>query len=186
MSAELIRNVPIPKIMEKKIKQHDLRRDLNWFSSAQQFLVNALPVANHPLISVLYRAAQRAADNDKELFLRNADSKFLAIAFNQALEHGKHGTKIVLPIHLFEKIPIKLRQHLSIPISPEPVLIKKFGSIPYKGSIVDIDNSDKEEVLYRIKYEDGDCEQMNSKELWPCIDDYNKMQGGRIEKSSST
>ncbi len=44
--------------------------------------------------------------------MRNPDAEAFADAYYQALENGKHGTEIFLPIHLWDKIPKSLHRYL--------------------------------------------------------------------------
>jgi hypothetical protein len=44
--------------------------------------------------------------------MRNPDAEALADAFYQALENGKHGTAVLLPFHLWDRIPKSLHQYL--------------------------------------------------------------------------
>ena len=82
-----------------------------WLRDLQLQLVN--PSITDDLISCLYKASEKAADGDKVNFMRNKDAEAFADAYYQALKNGKHGTKILLPEHLWSSIPEKLHKHLT-------------------------------------------------------------------------
>ena len=66
------------------------------------------------LTGSLYKLAEKTADASN-LFMRDPDAIAFADAYNQALEFGKHGGKIHLPLHLHDKVPARLRKLLSEP-----------------------------------------------------------------------
>ena len=67
--------------------------------------------AEQKLISVLYKVSNAVADaSGSNLF--DPDAQALADAFKSTLDL-KHDHSIVLPSHLHEKVPKKLRQYLS-------------------------------------------------------------------------
>lgn len=86
----------------------DWEHDENWFSKAQNLMMDSnTTLLVNQLIGKLYKLSERYADNDKVDFMNNKDAIAFADAYNQALENGKHGTKINLPKHLWEKVPKK-------------------------------------------------------------------------------
>ena len=87
----------------------------DWFRSAQDYMIANLTNDVDMLISKLYNLSEKFADEDKERSIRNPDAEACADAYYEALDHGKHGTKINLPRHLHEKIPERLRPLLSVP-----------------------------------------------------------------------
>ena len=87
----------------------------DWFRLAQDHMITSSVHDVGELISKLYKLSQDFAEKDKERFIRNPDAEACADAYYEALEHGKHGTKIVLPVHIHEKIPKRLRPLLSEP-----------------------------------------------------------------------
>ena len=93
----------------------------DWFEKAQAFMADSELSEISELIGKLYTANGKAADADGERFMRNPDAIAFADAFYQALENGKHGTKVVLPEHLWEKIPKALHKHLT---AASPVHVK--------------------------------------------------------------
>jgi len=108
MAAPLVQSAPIPPHESKA--SSPLKENSDWFVDTQSFLMDGSTVEFHPLISYLFRKAERAADADPNLFLRNSDSKSYGMAFKQALEHGKHGTELELPRHLEPDIDSKFRE----------------------------------------------------------------------------
>ncbi|GFH55679.1 hypothetical protein CTEN210_12155 [Chaetoceros tenuissimus] len=95
-------------------KEHDEGSEMeyeyneNWFSKAQSLMMDAnTTLLVQQLIGKLYKLSERYADNDKVDFMNNKDAIAFADAYYQALENGKHGTKITLPKHLWEKVPKK-------------------------------------------------------------------------------
>ena len=87
----------------------------NWFSEVQEFLKDPSAREMGHLIGKLYKESEKAADADKGRFMRNPDAEALADAFYQALENGKHGTAVLLPFHLWDRIPKSLHQYLRDP-----------------------------------------------------------------------
>ncbi len=71
------------------------------------------------LIGKLYNESEKAADNDKELFMDNPDALSFADAFCEALDNAKHGNKIILPLHLHKKVSQHHRKYLCVPESIE-------------------------------------------------------------------
>jgi len=63
------------------------------------------------LIGTLYKMAQDTADKHS---LRHADVTHYAIAFAQALDNGKHGGRIELPMHLYRQVRGNLQELLTI------------------------------------------------------------------------
>ena len=114
MSASLIRDTPLPRSnAEKNISKPSSDKDKDWFNDAHKFLIEGKSVEFHPLIGHLYKLAEKFADDDQNLFLRNPDSKAFASAFKRALEHGKHGTELDLPMHLYDEVKPKYREHFN-------------------------------------------------------------------------
>ena len=86
----------------------DFEHNENWFSEAQSLMMDSnKTLLVKQLIGKLYKLSERCADNDKVDFMNNKDAIAFADAYYQALENGKHGTKISLPKHLWEKLPKK-------------------------------------------------------------------------------
>ena len=52
----------------------------------------------------------------------------------------------------------------------------------FRGHILEIDDDDPDDVLYRIIYEDGDVEDMNEVECRDSIDLYQKLDSGEINE----
>jgi len=84
----------------------------HWFSEVQKFLKDSSAREMGNLIGKLYRESEKAADADKERFMRNPEAEAFAVAYYQALENGKHGTAVLLPIHLWDRIPKSLHRYL--------------------------------------------------------------------------
>ena len=89
--------------------------DKDWFKKAQDFMIKYPSHEIQQLIGHLFKMSIKAADNDPERGCRNPDAEAYANAYNDALEYGKHGTKIVLPRHLHENIPRHLQKYLTDP-----------------------------------------------------------------------
>jgi hypothetical protein len=85
----------------------------DWFKEAQQLMVCAGTVEEiGALTGKLYRLFTKTADESKDK-IADPDAIAYADAFNQALEFGKHGNKIILPQHLQTQVPVKLRKYLT-------------------------------------------------------------------------
>ena len=87
----------------------------NWLEEAQQMMIDSIAIQElGALTGELYTLSTAIADKST-LFMRDPDAIAFADAFNQALEFGKHGGKIALPLHLHRKVSTRLRKHLSAP-----------------------------------------------------------------------
>ena len=60
----------------------------------------------------LYQLSQKAADGSPSSFIRDEDAIAFADAFNQALDHKKHGGRIELPVCLHCQVKPRLRKYL--------------------------------------------------------------------------
>jgi hypothetical protein len=94
---------------------NSLEAEKDWFQLAKERMANTTLHDIGQLIGSLCNASNKAADADQERFMKNPDAEAFADAYYQALENGKHGTKIVLPKHLHDKLPKHLQQYLSVP-----------------------------------------------------------------------
>jgi len=120
IEADLVTNVLISREDVKTANRcvEDIDNDINhskdkWFEDAQLLMVDPSFREIHHLIGCLYKSSGKAADGDNDHFMRNEDAEAYADAFNQALKNGKHGTKVLLPKHLWSSIPKKLHKHLT-------------------------------------------------------------------------
>jgi len=86
--------------------------DKDWFQAAQQFMISPQTAEIPQLIPVLFKLFEEAANGDKENFMRNPNAVAFGFAYRQALDNCKHGTSVMLPKHLWEKVPLKLRKYL--------------------------------------------------------------------------
>ena len=94
-------------------EKNDKKTNHNWLKEAQQLMVDSASVQDlGALTGCLYKLAEQTADASN-LYLRDPDAVAFANAYNQALEYGKHGGKINLPMHLHAEVPARLRKHLS-------------------------------------------------------------------------
>ena len=106
--------IPIEKLDEKK--KVLVNEDSDWWKKAQERMTDIVSIEGlNDLISKLYTLSEKAANKNEKDFMRDSDAGYFAEAFNNALENGKHGTKIELPVHLHEKLPVKLRKFLVAP-----------------------------------------------------------------------
>lgn len=103
-------------ITESKIESKDAASTgQDWFQMAQEYMINHPGHEIDQLIGKLYSLSKKAADQDNDRFMRNPDAEAFANAYYQALDSGKHGTKIILPSHLHCQLPIGLRKYLTCP-----------------------------------------------------------------------
>ena len=94
-------------------KKNDKKPNHNWLKEAQQLMVDSASIQDlGALTGCLYKLAEKTADASN-LYMRDPDAIAFANAYNQALEYGKHGGKINLPMHLHAEVPARLRKHLS-------------------------------------------------------------------------
>jgi RNA dependent RNA polymerase len=85
----------------------------DWFEEAQQLMVDAVAVKEiGALYGKLYTLFTKTADKSKDK-IADPDAIAYANAYNQALEFGKHGNKIILPRHLHSEVPMRLRTYLA-------------------------------------------------------------------------
>ncbi len=115
--AESYKEVPIEIVEEKDvtmktIKQDGLSNDMDWFQTSQEFMIENPVHEMGQLIGSLYKLCLDFSEKDKDQSIRNPDAEAFAEAYDQALEHGKHGTKIVLPQHLHKEVREHLRKYL--------------------------------------------------------------------------
>jgi hypothetical protein len=90
----------------------------DWWRTAQKRMSDIVAMKDlGNLISKLYTLSGKCADANKQEFTKDPDAQHFAKAFVYALENGKHGTKIELPLHLHEKLPESLRSYLAVPSS---------------------------------------------------------------------
>ena len=89
--------------------------EIDWWEKGRERMmdINSCNCRNE-LISKLYKLSEEAADKNKEEFMRDPDAEDFAKAYNKALENGKHGTKIELPLHLHGQIPKRLQHFLNV------------------------------------------------------------------------
>jgi RNA dependent RNA polymerase len=94
-----------------------LEEDPEWFRNAQNVMIDARLVNDMSrLTGKCYKLAESIADAacNKRLMLRHPDAMALMQAYTDALEFKKHGGKIMLPLHLHDKIlPRHLQQYLT-------------------------------------------------------------------------
>jgi hypothetical protein len=88
--------------------------DKNWFQKIQHHLVHEDCCLIERLIAKLYSLSEKEAVADEKNGIRNKNAEAFAKAYIQALENGKHGTKIELPHELHQMIPISLRKYLLV------------------------------------------------------------------------
>jgi hypothetical protein len=115
IEAEIVTDIPSPEEVSEKAIGESYKNDVesDWFRAVQQFMISSRTDENHQLISCLHKLSTEAADNDKENFMRNKDAEAFADAYKKAVDNGKHGTNVILPRHLWEKVPLKLRKYLT-------------------------------------------------------------------------
>ena len=121
ITAEPIADVPIPKTVgtndcgSKIPKGTAGVNSEDWFCEVKRFMQESAKMKDDigSLMGKFYQLSKKAADADKTNFLRNKDAEAFADAFYDALENGKHGTKIILPAHLWSAIPAKFRLYLA-------------------------------------------------------------------------
>jgi len=118
IEADPLVDIPVDLIQDKQ-KDADLEirappssLEGNWFTKAQEFMADPKLCEIDELVCKLYKASEKAADADEERFMRNPDAECFADAYYQALDNGKHGTKVILPEHLWDKLPKALHKHL--------------------------------------------------------------------------
>ena len=121
---EILKHIKADEWVDKQVIKEDTNDTLitssskskpggeNWFSEVQEFLKDPSAREMGHLIGILYRESEKAADSDKERFMRNPNAEAFADAYYQALENGKHGTAVLLPIHLWDRIPKGLHRYL--------------------------------------------------------------------------
>jgi len=119
-TAEPIGDVPIPR----KVGTDDCSGNIpkaiagvtseDWFCEVNRFMQESAKMKDDigMLMGKFYKLSTKAADEDKVNFLRNKDAEAFADAYYDTLENGKHGTKIVLPAHLWSKLPAKFQSYL--------------------------------------------------------------------------
>jgi RNA dependent RNA polymerase. len=157
----IVTHVNVSALSNEENKQHSTNENViakeatDWLSKAQQFMVDQSTTEVKALVmGQLYCASGKAADDDKETFLLNA--VFYAKALYQALDNGKHGTKIALPNYLWHAINKKFHRHLD----NAGVYIrirKEFSGTFYNGQVLEYalqPNGNGEYV--RVFYDDGD------------------------------
>ena len=108
-------NSGIPQPLMSIDNNTESSQNKDWFQLAQEQMANSSAHDIGQLIGKLYNASVKAANLDLENFIRNKDAEAFADAYYQALEHGKHGTKIILPLHLHQTLPKRFHPHLSAP-----------------------------------------------------------------------
>lgn len=86
--------------------------DQNWFQKIQNHFVNEDSYQIEKLIAKLYSLSENEALADTKNGIRNKNAEAFAEAYVQALENGKHGTKIELPHELHKMVPPRLRKYL--------------------------------------------------------------------------
>ena len=90
----------------------------SWWKKGQDRMSDIVAIQDMgKLISKLYTLSTKCADDNEEQFMRDNDAQHFARSFVYALENGKHGTKIELPLYLHEKVPPNLRHYLAVPSS---------------------------------------------------------------------
>ncbi|GFH61987.1 hypothetical protein CTEN210_18463 [Chaetoceros tenuissimus] len=97
---------------EKDENTKEVIDDPDWFTKAQDFMVNPETGLVAALIGKLYKASEKAADDDEDNKMMNEDAMAFADAYYDALENAKHGTKIKLPQHLWPELPEKFWKFL--------------------------------------------------------------------------
>lgn len=97
---------------EKNENTKEVIDDPDWFTKAQEFMVQPDTCLVGALVGKLYNASEKAADDDKGKSMMNEDAMAFANAYYDALENGKHGTKIKLPQHLWSELPEKFWKFL--------------------------------------------------------------------------
>jgi len=95
-------------------EEGNIIRDEMWLQKAQQMMIDSTAMQQlNALFGKLYSLSIKEADASPDLFMQHPDAIAFANAFTQALDHGKHGGEIFLPIHLHDKVPFKLRKYLT-------------------------------------------------------------------------
>ena len=188
LTAHTIKSESLPPSSSQEIRQSEVsRRDEAWFRKTQTFMTDGNAVAINPLIGILYKESGKVADRGKDPALlhvpnlKHPDAVAFADAFTQALESGKHGTKIILPLHLWADIPARYHKHLRTTLDPrQPVrLLKHFleENVPFEGEVTEHRiNRDDGKTHFTVKFEDGDMEEMTYEELMPCIALFNTFE----------
>ena len=123
---DILKQVKTDPIVEITFDSHGIIEDggrkrkgnnsnYDWLKEAQKLMVDSVSIVDiGALTGSLYKLAEKTADASN-LFMRDPDAIAFADAYNQALEFGKHGGKIHLPLHLHDKVPARLRKLLSEP-----------------------------------------------------------------------
>lgn len=113
---DILKQVKTDPIVEITFDSHGIIEDggrkrkgnnsnYDWLKEAQKLMVDSVSIVDiGALTGSLYKLAEKTADASN-LFMRDPDAIAFADAYNQALEFGKHGGKIHLPLHLYDKLP---------------------------------------------------------------------------------
>eukprot|EP00978_Attheya_sp_CCMP212_P009034 scaffold21264_cov42-Attheya_sp.AAC.3 len=89
-------------------------RDEMWLEKAQKMMIDSTAMQQlSALFGKLYSSSIKEADASPDLFMHHPDAIAFANAYTQALDHGKHGGEIFLPIHLHDRLPFELSKYLT-------------------------------------------------------------------------
>ena len=85
----------------------------SWLHDAQQFATSTID-SHGTLIGQLYKLSKELAEESPE-GIKNEGAMAFGAAFKDALDFGKHGGQIKLPLHLHKELPERLHKFLTDP-----------------------------------------------------------------------
>ena len=85
----------------------------SWLHDAQQFATSTID-SHGTLIGKLYKLSKKLAEESPE-GIKNEGAMAFGTAFKDALDFGKHGGQIKLPLHLHKELPERLHKFLTDP-----------------------------------------------------------------------
>jgi len=112
-----IDGIPIEEMPSDESSAIISRTNTEWLKDAQRQMVDSfesIQITNQ-LTGKLYHLTHKIADESKKN-IYDPDVTHFADAFKQALDNLKHGGNIILPTHLHQRVPAKLRK-LLVPLS---------------------------------------------------------------------
>ena len=155
---------------KKTIRSHSNGR--GWLDEPQKIMLNPSRAEVDALIGIFHgRMLKQGGKGSKERHIEDPDAEAFADAYKEALNNGKHGTKIMLPVHLWTEIDSKLHRHL-VPTGRTYAIgtrVRKYFPRHEKFFNGRVEKYDQKENWYTVRYDDDDTEELTHLEIMPDV-----------------